>query len=304
MSAQFSRTFATGRVLIVAALVISACACCTAQQSLSHPAHQADVQIAALAERLAVQLIATNKKKPFVSDLTLPGDIPSPLGSWLADKISESLAQSHPELEVIPRSLWPSAPSLSEPIHDRNQENAAIARRSRSLGAEVLVTGNFAAIPNGVGITLMAQDQLSSAKSHLEALAELPLSMEMRAVLNSPLPERMVLDGVFKSSMAGIGSPLCEECPPPRYTYVARAKKLTGVVLLQVWVTSSGAAETVKIIRAPNSFLGNAAVRTVRTWRFRPAFNAQGEFVPVTVEVAVSFQLDAPRHADTAALAQ
>ena len=133
-----------------------------------------------------------------------------------------------------------------------------------------------------------------------EVLAASPEESEL-AVLSSPLPERAVLDGVYKASIAGISSPICEECPPPRYTYVARAKKLSGVVLLQVLVAPTGTAEMVKIVRAPSRALGEAAVRTVRTWRFRPAFNARGEFVPVTVDVAVSFRLDAPHHVDAAA---
>ncbi len=80
-----------------------------AQQLLPAAIEQPHAQIAALAERLGVQLLAANKKKPFILDLTLPNDVPCPLGAWLADKLSESLAQSHPELEVIPRSRWSSA---------------------------------------------------------------------------------------------------------------------------------------------------------------------------------------------------
>jgi hypothetical protein len=33
-------------------------------------------------------------------------------------------------------------------------------------------------------------------------------------------------------------------------------------------------------------------MRTMRTWRFKPARNAQGESVSVLVDVAVSFRLD------------
>jgi TonB family protein len=55
--------------------------------------------------------------------------------------------------------------------------------------------------------------------------------------------------------MAGIGSPLCEICPPPEYTYVAKAKKLQGVVIAEVWVSTNGTVENVKIIRTPNPTL-------------------------------------------------
>jgi TonB family protein len=258
---------------------------------LSVAIEQPRAAISTLAERLSVQLLAANKKKPFILDLTLPNETPCPLGAWLADKISESLAQSHPELNVIQRDRWNSARDPADFAHDSNQEYARNEQRAQSLGAEVLIQGNFAATPHGLGITLMASDRLAGGESHFEALAEIPLTSEMQALLTSPLPQRAMLDGVLKASVAGIGSPLCEICPPPEYTYVAKAKKLQGVVIAQVWVATNGAAEKVKIVRTPNPALANAAIRTVHNWRFKPAHDAQGEFVPVVVDVAVAFRL-------------
>jgi TonB family protein len=264
----------------------------TAQELLSAATEQPRAAIAVLAERLGVQLLAANKKKPFILDLTLPNAVSCPLGAWLADKISESLAQSHPELDVVARNRWSSARGPAELAHDLNQEYVQDEQRAQSLGAEVLVQGNFAAIPGGIGITLMASDRLAGGQSRFEALAELPLTSEMRAVLTNPLPQRVMLDGVLKASMAGIGSPLCQTCPVPEYTYVAKAKKLQGVVIAQVWVSADGAAQNVKIVRTPNPALGNAAMRTVHNWRFKAAHDAKGDSVPVVVDVAVTFRLD------------
>lgn len=266
-----------------------------AQQLLTATTEESRPRIAALAERLAVQLLAAHKKRPFVLDLTLPGENPCPLGEWLADKISDSLAQTHPELEVIPRSLGRAAPSNSELLHDSNQENAAKESRAHSLGAEVLVRGNFAAIPTGIGITLMANDRLMGGDSRFEALAELPLTPQMQARLVSALPERVSVQGSYRAGMAGIGSAICDLCPAPEYPYVAQAQKLSGVVIVQVRVSSLGVAENSQIIRAPNPALGHAAIRALRNWRFKPATNASGEFVPVVVDVAVRFHLNPKR---------
>jgi protein TonB len=261
------------------------------QQLLPATTEQPRAQIAALAERLGVQLLAANKKKPFILDLTLPDDVPCPLGSWLADKISESLAQSYPELEVIPRSRWRAALRPAEFAHDRNQEYAQNEERAQSLGAEVLIHGNLAAIPDGIGITLMGSDRLAGGESRFEILAEIPFSSEMQGILTSPLPQRPTVEGSLKASIAGIGSPVCESCPAPEYTYVAKAKKMQGVVIAQVLVNPDGSTGTVKIVRTPNPALANAAMRTVRNWRFKPAHNSRGESVPVVVDVAVSFRL-------------
>jgi TonB family protein len=281
-----------GRAVLV--LVWMAWAFCvpgTAQQLLPAATEQPRGQIAALAERLGVQLLAANKKKPFILDLTLPNDLPCPLGAWLADKISESLTQTHPELEVIPRSRWSSARAPAEFAHDKNQEYVQDEQRAQSLGAEVLVRGNFAGIADGIGITLMGSDRLAGGESRFEALAEIPITPEMQAVLTSPLPRRPMVEGALKASVAGIGAPVCEVCPAPEYTYVAKAKKLQGVVIAQVLVQADGGAGNVKIVRAPSPGLANAAIRTVRNWRFKPARNFQGESVAAIVDVAVSFRL-------------
>jgi TonB family protein len=281
-----------GRAVVV--LVWSASAFCNrgnAQQLRPAATEQPRAQIAALAERLGVQLLAANKKKPFILDLTVPNDVTCPLGAWLADRISESLARAYPELEVIPRGRWGSALGPVEFAHDRNQEYVQNEQRAQSLGAEVLVQGNFAGVGDGIGITLMASDRLAGGESRFEALAEIAMTTEMQTVLSTPLQQRPMVEGAFKASTAGIGSPVCEFCPAPEYTYVAKAKKLQGVVIAQVLVNADGAAGSVKIVRAPSPALANAAMRTVRGWRFKPARNFQGETVPVIVDVAVSFRL-------------
>jgi len=293
MSAHRSQRCAVGRVAFL--LLWTSLVLCTrdnAQQLLPAATAQPHPQIDALAERLALQLLAAGKKKPFLLDFTLPNDVSSPLGVWLADQLSERLAQTHPELEVIPRTRWASAIDPSEPAHDRNEKLAQNEQRALLLGAQLLIQGNFAAIPEGIGVTVLASDSIVGGSTRFEALAELPLDSQMSALLTSPIPHRIVLQGAYRASTAGIGSPLCEDCPPPAYTYVARARKLSGVVIAQVLVSITGAADAIQIVRTPSPALANAAIHTIRTWRFKPARNVQGDFVPVLVDVAVSFRLD------------
>src|SRR5260370_3812760 len=109
MLARRSKRCAVGRAFFVLGWIASVfCARGIAQQLLPAATERPNAQITALAERLGSQLLAANKKKPFILDLTLPNEIPCPLGAWLADRVSESLAQAYPELEVIPRSRWSS----------------------------------------------------------------------------------------------------------------------------------------------------------------------------------------------------
>jgi TonB family protein len=302
MPARRSTLCAVGRAILVLILIAGTSVEPGVAQDLPATATEQPLgPIASLAERLAVQLLAASKKKPFVLDLTLANDQPCALGVWLADRLSESLAHAHPELEVIARDRWNLARQPSEFAHDRNQEYVQNEQRAQSLGAEILVQGNFAAVPGGIGITLMARDRLAGGESQFEALAEIPFTSEMQAVVPSSLPQRAELQGVFRASTGGIGSALCDICPAPEYTYVAKAKKLQGVVIAQLSVGTNGSVGSVKIIRTPDPALSDAAIRSVRNWRFRAARNAQGDLVSVIVDVAVAFRLEVAPKPDRSA---
>src|SRR5260370_7488570 len=98
MLAHGSRRCVVGRAFLVLGWIASVfCARGIAQQLLPAATEQPNAQITALAERLGSQLLAANKKKPFILDLTLPNEIPCPLRPWPADTVSESPPQPPPE---------------------------------------------------------------------------------------------------------------------------------------------------------------------------------------------------------------
>jgi protein TonB len=78
--------------------------------------------------------------------------------------------------------------------------------------------------------------------------------------------------------------------PNPDYTAKARAAGIEGEVGLQLNVTKEGKAEDVKVIKSLDPELDANAVRTVRTWRFRPA-TKNGQPAAVQIRVMMSFQL-------------
>ncbi len=78
--------------------------------------------------------------------------------------------------------------------------------------------------------------------------------------------------------------------PNPDYTAKARVAGIEGLVGLQLTVTKEGKAEDVKVIKTLDPELDANAVRTVRTWKFRPA-TKNGQPTSVQIKVMVSFQL-------------
>ncbi len=79
--------------------------------------------------------------------------------------------------------------------------------------------------------------------------------------------------------------------PRPRYPPAARRKRVQGRVLLAVVVTKSGRASSVRIRKSSGfQLLDQAALKTVKRWRFRPA-TRNGRPVRARVIVPVTFKL-------------
>jgi outer membrane biosynthesis protein TonB len=47
----------------------------------------------------------------------------------------------------------------------------------------------------------------------------------------------------------------------------------------------------ISIVKDPGMGLGEKAVESVRTWRFRPAAGPNGKIIPVIVPIEVTFRL-------------
>jgi protein TonB len=83
--------------------------------------------------------------------------------------------------------------------------------------------------------------------------------------------------------------------PKPEYPRVARQRRLSGQVLLEVSVAADGSVIQVRVKRGSgHGLLDRAALGTVQRWRFVPA-RRLGKAVAATVEVPVRFSLSNTR---------
>jgi protein TonB len=85
----------------------------------------------------------------------------------------------------------------------------------------------------------------------------------------------------------GNGVPPPQRSDIPRYPHEAKAAGIGGAVLAEVVVDKQGAVADVKIIRSV-PMLDEAALETVRQWRFRPSV-VNGEPVPIRMVVTMTF---------------
>ncbi|HHW4678422.1 MAG TPA: energy transducer TonB [Xylella sp.] len=87
-------------------------------------------------------------------------------------------------------------------------------------------------------------------------------------------------------------TPLPGQMPPPEYPADAAARGEHGTVMVRVLVDAEGAPSGVEIAKSSGSReLDNAALQTVRGWRFKPARNSNDQPVPGSIEIPFEFNL-------------
>ena len=85
---------------------------------------------------------------------------------------------------------------------------------------------------------------------------------------------------------------ISEYHPLPPYPPEARFMGLQGKMVLVILVNAEGAVEKARVVQALGSILDQSALRTVLTWKFRPAMK-NGQPIPVRVEVEFTYRLNA-----------
>jgi protein TonB len=75
----------------------------------------------------------------------------------------------------------------------------------------------------------------------------------------------------------------------PLYPAIARAARVSGIVILEAVIDARGRVESVRVLRSIPT-LDQAAVDAVRQWRFTPTL-LNGEPVPIVMTVTVNFTL-------------
>jgi TonB family protein len=113
------------------------------------------------------------------------------------------------------------------------------------------------------------------------------LKPEYRRHGSSPLPDVVLADMKDKSEYV---VPHPEYTPEPEFSDEARRKKSQGTVILSILVDKSGNVSSVRIERAIGYGLDQNAVKTVRTWRFKPGSH-NGQPVSMRFNIEVDFHL-------------
>jgi TonB family protein len=225
-----------------------------------------------------------------VADFSTSDNAYSPQAHYLAWYLSNSL-------EVRGKSF------LRVPDHLQFDKNLAKLRNSSSstlsledlqkvsaqIGGDYIVVGTVEKTGSSFMLELAAV-RLSDGTLVDSGTVELRSSEFLDSLsipLQSPAGQHMNHAGVN-----GIGMPKCAFTPDSRYTDIARAKKLNGVVILQALISAEGKVERLQLVRMVGFGLDEEAYNTVKMWKCKPAKDQNGIPVDALVPIEVTFRIE------------
>jgi periplasmic protein TonB len=88
----------------------------------------------------------------------------------------------------------------------------------------------------------------------------------------------------------GVSAPVPVFMPEPEFSEEARKAKVSGNVLVYLWVDQAGRPTHVRVIRGIGMGLDEKAMAAVKQYRFKPALK-DGKAVTVELNVEVNFQI-------------
>lgn len=92
----------------------------------------------------------------------------------------------------------------------------------------------------------------------------------------------------FRPGTNGVGYPLCVYCPAPRLPATAKQTN-RAFVALEAIIRPTGRATDIKVMKSAGSDLDQKALEAVKTWRFKPALDANSKPVPTITAIAIMF---------------
>jgi TonB family protein len=241
-----------------------------------------------------------------VANFTDSSGSTSLLGLQLADAVSEQLAAVAADIQVADRKrLYEFLERERIPSKTLAEDNAERWLAIEQSANAVLI-GRMDGDRDKWIVTLQLLDAhflVRTAREHREVLkgpqerVELPMTgtdEQLRKPVE-PFRERSASQtaedqGIPRAGVNGVTVPHGVYMPSPSYTDFGRTTKFQGTIILLITISEEGHAENLEVLKGLPFGLNQAALNTVRTWKFRPS-TLEGKPVPVKVPIEVTFRL-------------
>ena len=233
-------------------------------------------EINALAARVAEEFPKEDKsKKVIVFDFIGPDKTFTALGQKIADDFSEALSKASSNLTIINRSLIAEAfdnyPVPSE-IFEKPELELWLTKK---LGANFMVPGKLQ--KEGEDLALSVHIYKADGTPVKGFKVKLPLTEQIKSLMDISAatdpcePAEDPSNNKNQSSYAA-----CVYCPTAPFSSEAIKHHTQGTVVLGVLVGTDGVAHNISVLKGLPNGLTESAIKTVRSWKFRPATGPNG----------------------------
>jgi TonB family protein len=218
------------------------------------------------------------------------------LGKWWKNsRIVKQLQLSEDQIDQIEKIFLNhrrEIATFNEDLKGQELRLKTLMQSERPDDAQILAQSDIVAQTRAslekayASMMLAIRKELSKEQwEKLEGIRDLRFASIVQDIPSEPGPPD---EGVY--SVKGAKPPKVIYQIMPSYTEEARAKKIEGVVLLQVFVRKDGTAGDVKVLRSLGYGLDESAINTVtREWRFEPG-TGNGQPVDMKVYMEISFR--------------
>ncbi|HMI50918.1 MAG TPA: energy transducer TonB [Candidatus Saccharimonadales bacterium] len=239
-----------------------------------------------LADQFSRALKRANAKVVFVDEFLAPGAGRSQQGEYFTSFVATILKSHNQNMTVATlQKREPVAAGSS------NSESAAPTKaksqRIEHIVPEYLVTGTIETSSDTY--TVHAMVRRAQDNSLLIEQSAVILRSEFADSLSEAFPPQTG-DPVVKK-VGAKRLPQCKYCPNPSYNERARAAHVEGTCVFEVLISLEGRAVKMHSVRQIGYGLDEQAFNAIKSWKFKPATDDQGDPIPVIVPIEVTFRL-------------
>jgi len=220
--------------------------------------------------------------KILVTDFVFPDGSTVPNGIQWADDLSSLFTNEETSIHVADRARFKDFLS-QQGIPAKLQNSEPTARwLGKQFNATVVLVGQAKMVKDDV-VQLSARFLNVSDSNLIGPSSEVNLQVKAAtgdlSVLSGlasppslpPFPETVNGEKVYRGGVNGVGLPSCYYMPSPNYTEAAEEARFSGVVTVEGVVGSDGLVRAVRIVKGAPFGLSDSVVRTVSTWKCKPA---------------------------------
>jgi TonB family protein len=252
--------------------------------------HAQQVQLDALAANVAEDLNNNHEKTVIVFDFVGPSKNSTALGQKVADDFSDALKKSSVTISVFDWSQITAAwgQVATRPILYDDETKLWFARK---LGQGLMILGTIGRDGEDLDITVDSYS-VKDFKALREFKVTVPLTEEMKSLMDTPPDAGKEQSEILPTAGAhGYSIPACTHCPPAQLTSLAITNHTQGTALLAVVVGADGRVHDIFVVKALPDGLTESAIKTVQSWKFKPALGPNGEPAAVRQTVEITFHL-------------